>query len=312
MRHHRCRPGVALRADELRERLVRDLTHDVAPEAPVAAVELDQPVIGEAFQVVLVEVLLHLGRELRECVDRATGAEHGGIVDDQPLRRREPIETSGDQCSQRTRQRRARRIRLGQLGEFGEKQGIAATALVQLVDQRVRRDLTDDRGHQPRRLATFERVERHPHRDRVIDRRGPFEVGVVALRRDDQQRSIGERPRDPVQQFDDQDVGPLQVVDPQHHRTVCRASANSVDDVREQRTRATAPEGCGRGRRGTPSGATCPRRTDPAADRSTRTRRDRPPCCAAGRVAGRAGPRTARSRRRNSAVAIGDHTLFSP
>ncbi len=68
----------------------------------------------------------------------------------------------------------------------------------------------------------------------MIARRRPVDVGIVALRRDDQQGSIHERTRDALQQLDDQHVGPLQVVDPQHDRAGPRAPTQPLDDQREQ------------------------------------------------------------------------------
>lgn len=68
----------------------------------------------------------------------------------------------------------------------------------------------------------------------MITRRWPVDVGIVALCRDDQQWPIDQRTRHALQQFDDQHVRPLQIVDPQHHRTRPCPTTDALDDQSEQ------------------------------------------------------------------------------
>ena len=105
----------------------------------------------------------------------------------------------------------------------------------ELVGQRLDHGPTDDRLDEPHRLMTFERIERHAHGDRMIDRRRPLEISVVALCGDQQHRPVGERSSDALEQFDDEHVGPLQIVEPQHDRAERRPASQTFDDVSEQR-----------------------------------------------------------------------------
>ena len=103
--------GVALGARLLRERLVRDLAHDIAAELPAPALDLEHPGDDEIVDETLVEVLPERFGELGEGADRSLGAEDRGVVEDRPLGRRQLVEPGRDQRPQRARQLRRRRPR---------------------------------------------------------------------------------------------------------------------------------------------------------------------------------------------------------
>ena len=231
--HHRC-TAMALRSYQLGECLISDLTNHVATEPPGRPVDVEQTVLVESVEIVATETLTHLGSELLQRLDGPGCPEHGSVVDDRTLRHRELVEASRDEGVQRPGERRAGGIRLGESGEFDEEQRVAAAALEETVDQCIAGRLTDHRSHEARGVVMGQRIQRHPHGDRMVAGRRPVEVGVVSLRRDDQHRAIDQRSRHPVQQLDDQHIGPLQVVDPQHDRAGPGATAEPFDDQREQ------------------------------------------------------------------------------
>ena len=127
--HHGGDAGVALGPHPLGQRLVGDLAHDGAAEAPPPAVDLEQPVGGELVEVGEVEVLAHRLAEPGERADRVRRPEHGGVVDDRPLRRRQLVDAGGDEGAQRSRQVRHRPARGGEPGQLDEEQRVAATPI---------------------------------------------------------------------------------------------------------------------------------------------------------------------------------------
>ena len=83
-----------------------------------------------------------------------------------------------------------------------------------------RRHVAVARSRMPARAHTASSRRSGPsgtlHDQRAVDGRRPHQIRVGPLRRDEQERQVGERAHDDRQQVAQQRVGPLQVVDPQH------------------------------------------------------------------------------------------------
>jgi hypothetical protein len=140
LRHHRRGTRMALRPNQLGQRLIRDLAHDVAAEPPpILPSSSSQPVVSQGLDVGIVELLLHLVGELRERFDRARRAEHGGVVDD----RARCVGNRSRRAAISARNEPGSAVLVGfvlrQLGELDEEQRIPAAAFVQLVDEPISR-----------------------------------------------------------------------------------------------------------------------------------------------------------------------------
>ena len=142
--HRRRSAGVALRTDQLGERLVGDLAHHVAAESATA----DRTVVGDVEQAVVDEDRRgRLGRRpapvsdanSMQRLDRARRAEDGRIVEHRPwpggqadrasTRSRHAATPAAPYCPAATRD---------QGREFGEEERIPAAAFVEPVDEGVR------------------------------------------------------------------------------------------------------------------------------------------------------------------------------
>ncbi len=227
--HDRRRAGMALRPRRLGERLVGDLADHVRSEPPPSLVDVEHAVLDQLFEVGGIERLAHFHTESLQRAHRAGCTEHGGVVDHLSLPGRQRVETRGDQCSERARQDLLSRLVPRDLGELGQEERVATAALEQLVGQAGLDRIAEHRGQEFVGLAATQRVERHPDHDRMVVRGWPIDLGVVALRGDQQDRSVDERAHQPSEQLQQQRVCPLQVVDPHHDGAVLRTSMDPLD-----------------------------------------------------------------------------------
>ena len=138
--HHRGRSRVALGAHQLRQRLVRDLAHDIAAEPPGAAVL----VVGHVEESVVDECSMSAGSSswpssMAKCCNDLTAPD---------VPRTDALSSTarGPGASRSSREAMSARSEPGsvgavgidarQRGELGEEQRVAAAALVELVGER--------------------------------------------------------------------------------------------------------------------------------------------------------------------------------
>ena len=228
--------GVALRSGALGERLVGDLTDDIAAEPPPATVELEDSVGSQLDRIAVRELLVHRRGEVFEGLDRPARSEHGGVVDDGPPRRRELVEAGGDEGAQRARQVGLRGCADREGGELDEEQRVAATPVDEVVDERVDGEVGaaiafEQHADERTGVADGEGTERHAQQQRPVEqRRWPQQVVVGALAGDQQEWQVGERADDDGEEVAHARVGPLQVVDPQHRHPRLGMAAHRVGD----------------------------------------------------------------------------------
>ncbi len=212
-------PACRCAAHSLGQRLIGDFAHDGAAEAPPVAVDVEQPVGGQLVEVAAAELLAELLAEPLERGDGVAGAQHGGVVDDRPLRRRQLVEAGGDEGAQRPGELGVLGAGGGQSGQLDEEQRVAAATGDELGHRPVAvvgRAALEEAADQGRRLLDAERAERHLQHDRALDCRWPVDIGVRSLARDHQERQLGQRAHDDAELVAQARLGPLQVVDPQH------------------------------------------------------------------------------------------------
>ena len=230
--HHGGDAGVALCPHPLGQRLVGDLAHDRAAEAPPPAVDLQHPVGGQLIEVGETEVLAHRLGEPGQRADRIRGPEHGGVVDDRPLGHRQLIDARRDQSPQRSGQVRHRAARGSEGGQLDEEQGVAAAAVDEPGDDPLTRLVTvaafEDPAHELGGIVDAERAEWHLEDERTFDRRRPHAVRIGPLPRDEQERQVRERADDHGELVAEGRIGPLQVVHPHHRHPGLSVAAQHV------------------------------------------------------------------------------------
>ena len=109
--HHLRGPGVAIGPRGLRQRCVRDLSHDVAAEPPPVAVDLEKAGILQCVHVLHRKRLVEHPSEVLQGRQGRPGAEHRGVLDDRTLGDRKAIEARRDQGAKRARERTVPRFR---------------------------------------------------------------------------------------------------------------------------------------------------------------------------------------------------------
>ena len=182
----------------LRERLVGDLAHDVAVEAPPVAVDVEETVGGELGEIVVVELLLHRLGEVAQGGDGVGRAEHGGVVDDGPTRRRAARRAARRSAPAATRAAR-RGVHDGrQAGHLDEEERVATAAVDEVGDlaSSVQHpSASRSRTPQTSAVASLAERRRAARGARAAGRAagGHAELLVGALARDEQEWQVGQR-----------------------------------------------------------------------------------------------------------------------